>query len=109
METNTIQETSDNILSVEIQQMEKRITESITNHNPDSMKSVIQDTMKEMLKPIQKSIGNLLVLKTSMESQEGRITHLKQENIKLSNKISQLKTEVSQFQKKLNQLEDRSL
>ena len=56
------------------------------------MKSLIQDTMKEMLKPIQESIDNLLVLKTNMELQEGRITYLKQENIKLTNELSQLKT-----------------
>ena len=39
MDTNSTQGTSDNTLSVEMQQMEKRITESITNHNRDSMKT----------------------------------------------------------------------
>ena len=38
METTNSQEGSDNTLSVEMQQMEKRITESITNHNQESMK-----------------------------------------------------------------------
>ena len=73
------------------------------------MKSLIQETMKEMLRPIQESIENLLVMKTNLESQEGKITRLKQENIKLSSEIHHLKSEVSQVQKKLIQLEDRSL
>ena len=109
MDTSTNRDTCDNTLSMEMQQMEKRITESITNHNCDSMKSFIQETMKEMLKPIQKSIDNLLVMKTNLELQEGKITCLKQENIKLSNELHHLKSEVSQVQKKLIQLEDRSL
>ena len=109
MDTINSQGSSDNTLSVEMQQMEKRITESITKHNRDSMKSLIQETMKEMLKPIQESIENLLVVKTNLESQEGKITHLKQENMKLSSEIHHLKSEVSQVQKNLTQLEDRSL
>ena len=73
------------------------------------MKNLIQETMKEMLKPIQDSIDNLLVLKTNMESQEGRITQLKYENSKLNNELNQIKTEMGYFQRKINQLEDRSL
>ena len=96
-------------LSEEMQQLERRITDNITNHNQESMKSLIQDTMKEMLKPIQDSIDNLLVLKMNMESQEGRITQLKQENTKLNNELNQMRTEMSNFQRKINQLEDRSL
>ena len=46
-----------------MQQLEKWITDNITNHNQDTMKNLIQETMKEMLKPIQDSIDNLLVLK----------------------------------------------
>ena len=65
--------------------------------------------MKEMLKPIQDSIDNLLVLKTNMEMQEGRITQIKQENMKLNNELNQLKSEKSNFHQKINQLEDRSL
>ena len=95
-------------LSEEMQQLERRITD-ITYHNQESMKSLIQDTMKEMLKPIQDSIDNLLVLQTNMESQERCITQLKQENTKLNNELNQMKTEMSNFQRKINQLEDRSL
>ena len=58
-------------LSEEMQQLEKRITDNITSHNQDTMKTLIQETMKEMLKPIQDSIDNLLVLKMNMETQEG--------------------------------------
>ena len=57
--------------------------------------------MKEMLKPIQDSIDNLLVLKTNMETQEGRITQLKYENSKLNNELNQIKTEMGYFQKRL--------
>ena len=109
MDTSNSQESSDSTLSVEMQQMEKRITESITNHNQDSMKSLIQEMMKEMLRPIQDSIENLLGMKTNLESQEGKITRLKYENSKLSSKIHHLKCEMSDVQKKLTQLEDRSL
>ena len=73
------------------------------------MKNLIQETMKEMLKPIQDSIDNLLVLKMNMESQEGRITQLKYENSKLNNELNQIKTEMGYFQRKINQLEDRLL
>ena len=92
-----------------MQQLEKWITDNITNHNQDTMKNLIQETMKEMLKPIQDSIDNLLVLKTNMETQEGHITQLKYENSKLNNELNQIKTEMVYFQRKINQLEDRSL
>ena len=59
------------VMSEEMQHMEKRIMDNITSHNQASMKSLIQDTMKEMLKPIQDRIDNLLVMKMNMESQEG--------------------------------------
>ena len=78
MENNTVvekvHESNEITLSEEMQQLEKWITDNITDHNQDMMKSLIQETMKEMLKSIQDSINNLLVLKTNMESQEGRIT-----------------------------------
>ena len=113
MENNTVvekvHESTEITLSEEMQQLEKRITDNITNHNQDTMKNLIQETMKEMLKPIQDSIDNLLVLKTNMESQEGRITQLKYENSKLNNELNQIKTEMGYFQRKINQLEDRSL
>ena len=41
METPNSQEGCDNTLSVEMQEMEKRITASITNHNQESMKNLI--------------------------------------------------------------------
>ena len=109
METPNIQEGRDNTLSVEMQEMEKRITASITNHNQESMKNLIQVTMQEMLKPIQDSIDNLLVMKTNLESQEGKINRLKNENSKLSSEIHHLKCEMTEVQKKLIQLEDKSL
>ena len=62
-----------------------------------------------MLKHIQDSIDNLLVLKTNMETQEGRIAQLKRENIKLNNELTHIKSEMCNFQRKINQLEDRSL
>ena len=99
---NCIHKNNEVILSEEMQQMEKRITDNITNQNQVKMKSLIQNMMKEMLKPIQDSIDNLLVLKTNMEMQEGRITQLKQENTKLNNELNQLKSEMSNFQKKIN-------
>ena len=102
-------ESNEVTLSEEMQQLERRITDNITNHNQESMKSSIKDTIKEMLKPIQDSIDNLLVLKTNMQLQEGCITQLKQENTKLNNKLKQMKTEMNNFQRKINQLEDRSL
>ena len=102
-------ESNEVTLSEEMQQLERRITDNITNHNQESMKSSIKDTMKEMLKPIQDSIDNLLVLKTNMQLQEGCITQLKQENTKLNNELNQMKTEMNNFQRKINQLEDRSL
>ena len=61
-------ETNETSLSDKMQQLERRITDSITNHNRELMKSIIQEIMKEMLKPIQDSIDNLLVLKTNMET-----------------------------------------
>ena len=100
---------NESTLSEEMQQLEKRIMDNITNHNRELMKSMIQETMKEMLKPIQDSIDNLLVLKTNMENQEGRITQLKRENIKLNNELTHIKSEMCKFQRKVNQLEDRSL
>ena len=109
METSGNPEGCDNTLSVEMQEMEKRITESITNHNQESMKSLIQETMKEMLRPIQDSINNLLGMKTNLESQESKITKLKYENSKLSSEVHQLKCVMSEVQKKLTQLEDKSL
>ena len=104
-----VHEGTETSLSEEMQQLEKRITDNITNHNQYTMKTLIQETMKEMLKPIQDSIDNLLVLKTNMETQEGRITQLKYENSKLNNELNQIKTEMGYFQRKINQLEDRSL
>ena len=104
-----VHEGTETSLSEEMQQLEKRITDNITNHNQDTMKTLIQETMKEMLKPIQDSIDNLLVLKTNMETQEGHITQLKYENSKLNNELNQIKTEMGYFQRKINQLEDRSL
>ena len=104
-----VHEGTETSLSEEMQQLEKRITDNITSHNQDTMKTLIQETMKEMLKPIQDSIDNLLVLKTNMETQEGRITQLKYENSKLNNELNQIKTEMGYFQRKINQLEDRSL
>ena len=77
---NTVHENNENnesTLSEEMQQLERRITDNITNHNKESMKCMIQETMKEILKPIQDKIDNLLVLKTTMENQEGCITQLK--------------------------------
>ena len=113
IENNTmvekVHESTEITLNEEMQQLEKPITDNITNHNQDTMKNLIQETMKEMLKPIQDSIDNLLVLKTNMESQEGRITQLKYENSKLNNELNQIKTEMGYFQRKINQLEDRSL
>ena len=106
---NMVHENNETTLSEEMQQLEKWITDNITNHNRESMKSLIQETMKEMLKPIQDSIDNLLVLKTNMESQEGHITQLKHENTKLNNELIHIKSEMCNFQKKINQLEDRSL
>ena len=106
---DNVQETNEITLSEEMQQLEKRITDSITNHNQDTMKSLIQETMKEMLKPIQDSIDNLLVLEMNMETQEGCITKLKQENTKLNNELNYIKSEMCNFQRKINQLEDRSL
>lgn len=106
---NCIHKNNEVTLSEEMQQMEKRITDNITNHNQVTMKSLIQDTMKEMIKPIQDSTDNLLVLKTNMEMQEGRITQIKQENMKLNNELNQLKSEKSNFHQKINQLEDRFL
>ena len=50
--------------------------------------------MKEILKPIQDRIDNLLILKTNMEMQEERITQLKQENMKLNNELNQMKTDM---------------
>ena len=47
-----VHESTETTLSKEMQQLEKRITENITNHNQDTMKNLIQETMKEMLKPI---------------------------------------------------------
>ena len=104
-----VHESTETTLSEEMQQLEKRITDNITNHNQDIMKNLIQETMKEMLKPIQDSIDNLLVLKMNMETQEGRITQLKYENSKLNNELNQIKMEMGYFQRKINQLEYRSL
>ena len=56
------------VLSEEMKQMEKRMTANIMAHNKESMKLMIQETMKEILKPIQESTDNLLVFKTSMEA-----------------------------------------
>ena len=109
---NTVHENNENnesTLSEEMQQLERRITDNITNHNKESMKCMIQETMKEILKPIQDKIDNLLVLKTTMENQEGRITQLKRENVKLNNELTHIKSEMCNFQRKFNQLEDRSL
>ena len=92
-----VHESTETTLSEEMQQLEKWITDNITNHNQDTMKNLIQETMKEMLKPIQDSIDNLLVLKTNMETQEGRITQLKYENLKLNNELNQIKTEMGYF------------
>ena len=102
MDTPSTRESNNSTLSVEIQEMEKQITTSITNHNQDSMKSLIQETMKEMLRPIQKSIENLLGMKTNIESQGGEITRLKHENSKLSSEIHHLKSEMLDVQKKTN-------
>ena len=99
-----VHESTETTLSEEMQQLEKWITDNITNHNQDTMKNLIQETMKEMLKPIQDSIDNLLVLKTNMETQEGCITQLKYENSKLNNELNQIKTEMGYFQGKINQL-----
>ena len=99
-----VHESTEATLSEEMQQLEKWKTDHITNHNQDTMKNLIQETMKEMLKPIQDSIDNLLVLKTNMETQEGRITQLKYENSKLNNELNQIKTEMGYFQRKINQL-----
>ena len=104
-----VHESTEITLSEEMQHLEKRISDNITNHNQDTLKNLIQETMKEMLKPIQDSIDNLLVLKMNMETQEGRITQLKYENSKLNNELNQIKTEMGYFQRKINQLEDRSL
>ena len=109
---NTVHENNENnesTLSEEMQQLERRITDNITNHNKESMKCMIQETMKEILKPIQDKIDNLLVLKTTMENQEGHITQLKHENVKLNNELTHIKSEMCNFQRKINQLEDRSL
>ena len=110
MENNTVvekvHESTEITLSEEMQQLEKQITDNKTNHNQDTMKNLIPETMKEMLKPIQDSIDNLLVLKTNMESQEGRITQLKYENSKVNNELNRIKTEMGYFQRKINQLED---
>ena len=109
---NTVHENNENnksTLSEEMQQLERRITDNITNHNKESMKCMIQETMKEILKPIQDKIDNLLVLKTTMENQEGCITQLKRENVKLNNELTHIKSEMCNFQGKINQLEDRSL
>ena len=104
-----VHESTETTLSEEMQQLEKRITDNITSHNQDPMKNLIQETMKEMLKSIEDSIDNLLVLKTNMETQEGCITQLKYDNLKLNNELNQIKTELGYFQRKINQLEDRSL
>ena len=109
---NTVHENNENnesTVSEEIQQLERRITDNITNHNRESLKSMIQETMKEILKPIQDKIDDLLVLKTNMENQEGCITQLKHENVKLNNELTHIKGEMCNFQRKINQLEDRSL
>ena len=102
-------ENNESTLSDEMQQLERRITDNIMNHNSELLKSMIQETMKEILKPIQDKIDNLLVLKTNMENQEGHITQLKCENVKLNNKLTHIKSEMCNFQRKINQLEDRSL
>ena len=86
-----VHESTETTLSEEMQQLEKRITDNITNHNQDTMKNLIQETMKEKLKPIQDSINNLLVLKMNMETQEGCITQLKYENSRLNNELNQIK------------------
>ena len=98
-----VHEGTETSLSEEMQQLEKWITDNITSHNQDTMKTLIQETMKEMLKPIQDSIDNLLVLKTNMETQEGCITQLKYENSKLNNELNQIKTEMGYLQRKINQ------
>ena len=109
---NTVHENNENndsTLSEEMQQLERRITDNITNHNRESLKSMIQETMKEILKPIHDRIDNLLVFKTNMENQEGHITQLKRENVRLNNELTHIKGEMYNFQMKINQLEDKSL
>ena len=85
-------ENKESTLSDEMQQLERRITDNIANHTRESLKSMIQETMKEILKPIQDKIDNLLVLKTNMENQVGRITQLKCENVKLNNELTHIKS-----------------
>ena len=73
------------------------------------MKSIIETTMKEVLKLIQYSIDKLLVANSITEAQDGKIVQLKRENVKLNNVINYLKCEVKSVQNKINRLENKSL
>ena len=54
----------------------------------DSMKTTMGKTMKEAMKPIQQSIDKLLVAKSTMEAEEGKIVKLQNDNAIRQSKAS---------------------
>ena len=76
-----------NTLGEEMKLMENRLYESL--------KTLLKDTIKTSLKPIQESIDKLQATQTTMESHEWQILKLQRDNAILTEEVTYLRSEAN--------------